>query len=340
MTDQLVENILASVGLNGAAPAANNGRDLAGLLLRRSQLADLPQPEPLIDGTLDRRTVALLAGPWGTCKTFIALSWACSVATGSPWFGRTAEQGSVLYVVSEGASGLHRRLEAWESAWQAPVDDTRLHVLPEAVQLMRPGDVTDLAALVAAQSYRLVILDTLARAMVGADENSARDMGVAVDAADQIRRATPDTAVLLVHHTGKDKTTVRGSSALEGAVDTVYATEGDELCLKLSRRKRKDGPRDDEHTLRLTPYLDSAYLETTSPLPADTTRSERQVLDALTDVFAGSGASPTQLVDATGLHRSTVYDAIRHLCRRGAIRNTRQSGRPVWAAVSPPAETP
>src|SRR3712207_8722728 len=61
-----------------------------------------------------------------------------------------------------------------------------------------------------------------------------------IDAAEQIKRATGSGAVLLVHHTGKDKTTVRGSSALEAAMDTVYTTEGDPLNMRLRRTKRKD----------------------------------------------------------------------------------------------------
>src|SRR3712207_8578017 len=59
-----------------------------------------------------------------------------------------------------------------------------------------------------------------------------------IDAAEQIKRATGSGTVLLVHHTGKDKQTVRGSSALEAAMDTVYTTEGDPLNLRL-RRDRK-----------------------------------------------------------------------------------------------------
>lgn len=56
-------------------------------LLRRSQLADLRQPEPLIEDTLDKRTVLLLAGRNSTGKSFLGLDWACCIATGRPWQG-------------------------------------------------------------------------------------------------------------------------------------------------------------------------------------------------------------------------------------------------------------
>ena len=64
--------------------------------------------------------------------------------------------------------------------------------------------------------------------MVGADENSARDCGLVVDALTRLRKATPDGrgCVLGVHHTGKDAKTFRGSSAFEAGAgaDTVYST--------------------------------------------------------------------------------------------------------------------
>ncbi len=42
---------------------------LADVLLTRSALRQLPDPEPLIDGVLDQGTGALLYGKWGTFKS-------------------------------------------------------------------------------------------------------------------------------------------------------------------------------------------------------------------------------------------------------------------------------
>jgi len=39
---------------------------LAGRVLDRNALSFLPMPEPLIDGTIDLRTLAILAGAYGT----------------------------------------------------------------------------------------------------------------------------------------------------------------------------------------------------------------------------------------------------------------------------------
>ena len=78
---------------------------------------------------LDQGTTALLYGE-GHAKTFIALDWAASVATGRHWQGRTTEQRRVLYVAGEGAFGFKGRVDAWETGWHTEIGDDDLDVLP------------------------------------------------------------------------------------------------------------------------------------------------------------------------------------------------------------------
>lgn len=49
-----------------------------------------PAPEPLIEGILDAGTVTMLSGPFSTGKSFIALDWALSIASGTDWLGRSS----------------------------------------------------------------------------------------------------------------------------------------------------------------------------------------------------------------------------------------------------------
>ncbi|WP_100502044.1 AAA family ATPase [Geodermatophilus chilensis] len=230
-------------------------------LITRRGLAKLPEPEPLISDTIDRRTVALLAGYHGTGKSFVALAWGACVATGTPWMGRPVRKGRVLYIVGEGAHGIDGRLDAWEQANGVEIPDEDFVTYPAATQLADPGVREAILRHLDRHPYDLIIVDTVARSTVGLDENSARDMGLFIDAAEQLKRATDGGTVLLVHHTGKDKATVRGSSALEAAMDTVYTTEGDPLNMKLRRTKRKDGPMEDQLHLRLTEVGRSAVLQ-------------------------------------------------------------------------------
>ena len=104
----------------------------------------------------------------------------------------------------------------------------------EEVELDLPAGATLIEAIRAkaeaeGATFAAIAIDTVARAMVGADENDARDMGLFVAACDRIRTAI-GAMILGVHHSGKDKDRgPRGSIALPGAVDCmlrVDRTEG------------------------------------------------------------------------------------------------------------------
>lgn len=242
----------------------------------RGRLDELPGVEPLLADTLDRRTLAVLAGPPGAYKTFVALAWACSLATGTPWEGRPAlgwpydqDPMSVLYVAAEGAPGMAQRIRAWETAHGLTAD--RLDVVAQPVNLLDDRDVGRLVDIAGGNldddnpSYDLVVLDTLSRCAVGANENSAQDMSRLVHALDRVRRAREDAfdsddcggvSVLVLHHSDKAGRGLRGSNVLEAAADTIYRVAPIGPAGKaalLSRTKRKDGPREDTHTLAVTP---------------------------------------------------------------------------------------
>ena len=82
---------------------------LARSVVRRSGLRNLRQVRPLIDQVLTRPSATVLVGATGTGKTFLALGFSCSIATGRDWLGHSVTPGPVLYVVGEGASGAPTR---------------------------------------------------------------------------------------------------------------------------------------------------------------------------------------------------------------------------------------
>lgn len=316
---------------------------LADRLLTRSGLRSLPTPEPLIDNVLDQGTTALLYGKWGTAKTFIALDWAASVATGRPWQGRPTEQRRVLYVVGEGANGFKGRVDAWELGWQTDIDDQVMHVLPEPVNLTRPAEVDQLRALVVWGGYGFVVLDTLARCMVGGDENSARDCGIVVEAMTKVLASTPGGrgVVLGVHHPGKDGKTLRGSTAFEGGADTVYFTSRDGGVITLDRQKRKDGPESDSHQLEIDPIpgTSSAALKRATNVPPEggTTARAEQLYSIFVQIFSGTGATKTELRTAAleaGMSTGSFYRALSDLVKSNRLLNTGTEARPFYKQVS------
>jgi RecA-family ATPase len=315
-----LEAILAEYATLLRTDATHRARSIAARILPRSELASLPDPTPLIADTLDRHSVILLAGPWGSGKSFIALDWAARLATGLPWQARAVHATEpILYVAAEGAWGMRRRLDAWEYGWGAKLTDDRFFVLTRPVNLLAPAEVAELCEQMRTRGIRHVVVDTLARCLIGADENSARDMGLAVDALYEIREATGDGGtVIAVHHTGKDKTTVRGSSALEAGVDTVYQTTGDARLIHLQRTKRKDGPVEDTLRLTLNPVLDSVVVSAASA--AGLSNSQDLIVRVLVSHFSDVGpVSATTLRDVCDLPKATFYEALNVLASRGVV---------------------
>ena len=171
------------------------------------------------------------------------LSLGLSVATGTGWHGHVTCPGVVAYVSAEGGSGIGLRIEAGKLL-TAPEPDQAYFLVDQAPQLLDrhvAGDVDELLLSLKDLPPRpaLIVIDTLARSMVGGDENSAEDMGLLIAAAQRIRQATSAT-VALVHHYNKQGG-ARGSTALLGAVHTFVEcgreTNSPHLLVRCGKQK-------------------------------------------------------------------------------------------------------
>jgi hypothetical protein len=164
--------------------------------------------------------------------------------------GHATTQGPVVYVVSEGGRGTHNRVVAWMEGHQV-TDVGNAFFLLDAVQLTDEKDIKDflvtLSALEAETNQRpkLIVVDTFARSFVGGEENSAKEVGVWVEASRQIQERTAAT-VMAVHHTGKLKdggpSAERGSSALRAAAETMISVtaDGDSMTVSCSKQKEDE----------------------------------------------------------------------------------------------------
>ncbi|GAA1970564.1 hypothetical protein GCM10009718_02610 [Isoptericola halotolerans] len=304
--------------------------ELRSRILSVSQLDRLPEPKPLIEGTVDLGTVSVLAGPPQSLKSFVLLDWASCVATGKAWQGRPVEQRRVLYVAGEGAHGINQRLKAWRVGWRQEILEDRFSLLPNPVHLLNPSDVSELCEVVWEDGYGLVILDTLSKSMAGADENSAKDMSSAVASMYRILAATNGGSVMTAHHTGKDRTTIRGSSALEAGVDTVYTTDGNAAAMTLKRTKRKDGPVEDQLELRFSETQGTRSGTVERRAPVGISQAAESLLSHVTSHYEGVTFTRQQLVDTSGISKSTVYRVVSDLVRCGEILNVGTEQRPAY----------
>ncbi|MDA7766126.1 AAA family ATPase [Alphaproteobacteria bacterium] len=201
----------------------------------------LPEPKPLVDGLISENSFCVMYGAPGSGKSFCALDIGLSIAHGMPWHDKQTQQGSVLYIAGEGVGGLKRRLKAFHTHHGLSSIGS-FHVLQQAVNFQDEPSVKRLLRSIDREdgNFNVVIVDTVARALPGSDENSATDMGAFVDACDRIRHHT-GAAIMGVHHSGKDVSRgMRGSSALLGAVDTSIEVKNSDGVICLKNEKQKD----------------------------------------------------------------------------------------------------
>lgn len=301
-------------------------------LLDITAIKALRPPEWLIENYLPKMSLCVMYGPSGGGKSFQAIDWGLSVAAGRHWFTSKVSQGPVIYIAGEGASGLGQRITAWQlDRSMKNADDLPFTARKKRpVNLMERDSVKRFVEFVEDRKPALVIVDTLARAMQGGDENSARDMGVVIGNADWIKESLNCT-VLLIHHTNKGGQSERGSGALRGAADSMLALAPEDETVLLTVDKQKDAPIPDPVRLRLCPVMHSGSavlnLAEFSFASPEMTKDQRKALKALS-YFRASGASRNDWKDASELPAGSFAAAVDSLLSKGYVRAPGDDERP------------
>lgn len=263
--EEALADFYAGQPINGHASTAEGtqeddsepSRPLLRFIPASEFLTDPKPPEWIIDGLAETDSFCVLFGDPESGKSFMAMDWACCIATGRPWKDKPVKQGPVLYINGEGHNGVNRRLTAWAIANGEDLRAAPFFLSSTTTALTDEMARAELTAVVAEFIREhgepvMVVLDTLARNFGPGDENSTQDMQRAVDTIDVIRTLTK-ALVIAIHHSGHgDKSRARGSIVLRGAADTEYrmgrySPGGDTL---LEATKMKDGAKPDPMTFR------------------------------------------------------------------------------------------
>lgn len=305
------------------------------------ELLSAPPVEPLVPELIAKESLVFLYGLPSSGKSYLALHLSCCIAAGHHFFGHALEEGEVLYVAAEGAAGLRRRLLAIVQGVEGdvmPAVKSNLHLITDAIPMA--DEAEELIQSVGESDIHpsLIVLDTLARCAGGLDENSATEMGRFIAACDRIRTALHAT-VMVVHHTGKEGDSERGSSALRGAADSMFKVHHDGDLRVLVNDKQKD--LEEHRPLRFELVSTVAeWNEDQQPLSAcfvqpvegdgdDAERGEqealvetdRKILDALQEYFFEDGASTSELIAAAGVSKTAFHRRKKILVERGALEH-------------------
>lgn len=267
-------------------------------VLFEAEQTALQLPTYLMPDLIPDQSVVVMYGPPGSFKSFLALDIGLTLAAGLKGWGMPASAPrTVVYVAGEGPRSIARLRRP---AWRAAHEITEEIPFGLVTNMPRAGDMPTVHAFVTsikAQGLHpaVVFLDTWARFMSGLNESDPKEAQLGVDAMDYIKRSLK-CSVFVVHHTGKDGVTYRGSNALEGGADAMHEVVPHKLtkAVAIHNRRQKDA---DE---RAEPWLFEGQEVLGSlvfqPISAEAHRKLTQADDAL-----GSRAVASALVQCGAL---------------------------------------
>lgn len=199
-----------------------------------------------IKGLVPAKGLMVIYGEPGSGKSFVALDMSLHIAAGLEYAGKKVFQAGVVYVAAEGQAGFQNRVWAARESLKLP-PDTPFWLITTPPDLGKAeGDAKILLSDIRAQvpNVGVLVIDTLARTMNGASENSDEGMGAFIANASILEREL-DCLTIPVHHTGKDtERGMRGHSSLLGAADCVVRIENKDGVRNITIEKQKDGQSD------------------------------------------------------------------------------------------------
>jgi hypothetical protein len=186
-------------------------------------LEGLPSPKSwLIEGVVPKGLTILWGAP-SSGKSFVAIDWGQSIATGTSWLNRySVEQGDVLYISAE--ADPEYRIRAWWQEHSVP-ENLRgaFHVIDMPVNFIDSAHVASLNHWLNERKIRpaVFIIDTLAASMgMGGHDENGSDMSSFIARFNAFRSAYGADGII-VHHGGHEAKHPRGHSSLIAAANAV-----------------------------------------------------------------------------------------------------------------------
>jgi RecA/RadA recombinase len=310
--------------------------DLADKMVRMCSITPALSSRYLVKGWLDRGALSVVYGESNVGKTFFALDLAVHIAAAKDWYGHKVPTihnyaGPVVYVACEGGVGLSNRIEAIRrnDPDLAEGAESNFVLLPTMLDLCGSNDAAALIEAIEQKCFdpSLIVIDTLAMAFGGGDENTAKDMGLFIANCIRLRSET-GSHVMVIHHSGKDTSKgARGSGSLRAAADSEIELTRSGTVIMAADRKQRDREKGKvfAYTLRSVfigndedgDAVTSAVVEVTEPVKK-VVRLKGQALIAMQafgDALADHGETKTG--DAFPSNRQCVsLDKWREYCDR------------------------
>ncbi len=322
------------------------GEDRAPVFVSYSSFmaAHIPVPAWLAEGFWVEGSHGIVAGEPKTYKSTVVLDLAVSVASGRPFLGEfpVHAPGPVVVIqdenstwtmqdrirkiaASKGLTGTTRELGSdVELSFPGALPITLLNRY--GYSLLEEADRSALETHIQSIHPRLIVLDPLYLMLGDADENSSKDLRPVLSWLLQLSTRY-QTAVLLIHHSGKSRDDARGGKRMLGST-TLHGWTDSALYISLVSEPEDDYPTIAiEREFRSFPHQKSVELSFEMGEPGELTyiptlRAVEDKFTQLSDwlrINKDAGASVQQVMDAFNLSRQKANRFISQATEKGLV---------------------
>jgi RecA-family ATPase len=285
----------------------------------------------LVEELWGEGAVGILGGEPKSCKSFLALDLAVSVASGTPCLGRFAVRHGgpvLLYAAEDSPSIVKRRLFGIAAARGVELTSCDIEVITaEKIRLDEASDVQSLEETIAHLRPRFLILDPFVR-LHRIDENSSSEVAMVLEKLRFMQRRH-NLGIMVVHHAKKGGGGIRGGQALRGSSEfhawgdsNLYMRRrpGDQLVLTAEHRA---APGIDSIPLALHQNGDTLSLQlTTTNTHSDHPSEKPTHIERIESALSAGPMSLAKLRGACGIRTATLCTTLKNLTETGTIIKT------------------
>jgi hypothetical protein len=299
----------------------------------------------LIDQLWTAQAVGIIGGTPKSCKTWLALEVAVSVASGSPCLATYAVPwpGPVLlYAAEDSQSALRQRLESLACHHRLDLAALDIRIITaDSLRLDRSPDQERLEATLLVHRPALVILDPLVR-LHAIDENAAGEIAALLGYLRLLQRKT-GAAIALVHHARKNVSanggagySLRGSSDLYAWVDSFLYLRRHHSQLMLSIEHRSASA-PEPFALDLVNSESGPHLKLASTVPGPQSPAHDPIAEQILTLLGQSSVPLTaeSLRASLQIRNQRLVEALRQLLDQRKVVRLAQ-GYIVAHASAPP----
>jgi hypothetical protein len=285
-----------------------------------------PPKKWMIKNVVGEGDIVTIFGASGSAKTFTVIDLIFAASQGKDWVGRwdsdkqwhgkfeIARPLTVAYCFGEGGTGLPDRFRAAQQYYGRPVADIRF--VPDVPQLYDSKSPSGMDAFIREHGQAhaagqvpaldLLVIDTQATATLGADENSTKEMSIAMESAKKAIKAL-GCSVILIHHATKGGDVYRGSTVLHATPDCIIEVVSTQSERKIECFKLKDGEpwKPERFSLVSHSGVNSAYVswDGTGTLFSKHLDQRQRKVDTIKQLLQGN---PSQRFTASGVFKRTT----------------------------------